>query len=1089
MTSSVTAPVSIFWSSREWALAIAALPAPGVLPCRTVLVPREGVAHSLRRELIRAGQSVALIGTRFVPSAVAAAEVLGAARVDFRTGEEALRPARLLTISRRGVHLEHFPPQLLRDRPGWDEAFARTIGDLEAAGLRPDDLRGPGTVATLRDIATVWQAADELAGSSWTIPRLYLEAARVLETSPQRWPFEGPTLATATGPGQAAQARFFRAIPGVAVGLLTARPVRSNYLARVEMLFGADAARALCRSAAPPPASGATERDLLASYLFEPPDVLAHGARPRSRGPDGTVSLEEHGGLDDEIEATADWVARQVIDGIALEDIAVLAPALDPFAGLIAERLARLPWPGGATPVYVAGGWPLTSTASGARALAAVRALRAHLGGVALAALLPALRTMPPTDATGAESHHLSHGAATDLVWSLGTPGGNPAHPEGALDWATRAAHREPTLAAQLERAQNAGDDDPEQAGLARRARDIERLLNDLRAVRPALEALVEVARLAVGGATLAALWPAFAAFLERWLLQPGDGPRVQVLLDERLAAAARDPTCGALVGDDALRIIEETILTLRLATGRFGEPAVYVCTVQDAVGLRFKAVRVVGLAEGYLPDPPREDPVLPDTLRAALAAGGARPVAPTTIADRALVGLHALDAVVRDAEARVALSAPRLDLERSQREPSSVLLEAAAALGRPNAVSGQPGAVIPDTQALRRDAFLPARTAALTFRRQLPLGEAAWQDGVAAGLLSIPDRWRTVPAIDLVRIERLIDAPEAGAMDGFLTSCGDVPVPGLTAEWPLSPSTLGTLLSCPHQFLLQRVLGLDEPAGPPPLREIGQPAYGALVHRVAEAFFRSHGAAFAGHGGTLDAWLELGGQFAERVLDEFLEEYPLVGAAVRGAQRQRLRDDIVDLVRHEWEAGASRRFVDVERPFGPVALPAGARELHVRGRIDRIDVEGGHTLVRDIKTGRAHPRRGNEVEPHPVLDAQIAIYGLVARLLAAKWGTPPRVRVAYTHINRGVAERAFRDDFEKVLAPAARGWLDVAARLLEARAFPRTPSADDCRFCAFRPVCGDGVYERALQLLRSGDDTCAAFLAIKGHAEREGEE
>ena len=93
-----------------------------------------------------------------------------------------------------------------------------------------------------------------------------------------------------------------------------------------------------------------------------------------------------------------------------LEEIAVLVPTLDPLAGLVADRIARLPWHDGLFPVYVAGGLPLSSFAGGARALAVVRALRAHLAADTLADVLPALRLVD-----GAE-RHLSRGAAMDLV-------------------------------------------------------------------------------------------------------------------------------------------------------------------------------------------------------------------------------------------------------------------------------------------------------------------------------------------------------------------------------------------------------------------------------------------------------------------------------------------------------------------------------------------------------------------------------------------------------------------------------------------------------------------------------------------------
>jgi RecB family exonuclease len=1049
----------VFWTTRDWAEAIATLPAGGPLPCRTVLVPRERVAHALRRELIRAGHAGALAGTRFIPGPAAAVAVLQAAGVEFTPGEEALRAIRLVTLFREPLPLRHFSTRLLQDKPGWDEAFARTITDLEAAGLSPEALEAERD-ARLADIATIWRALNRLAGASWTIARIHREAASILERQPTLWPFFGPTLAAATGHESAVEARFLRSIPGVTLSLLGARPVREGHLDRVEALFGRQARTALL---ATPPRASATERDLLASYFFEPPRVLGDPARPRSNGPDGTVQLEQHAGIEAEIEATADWVAAQVTDGIALEDIAVLVPSLDPLAALVAERLARLRWHDGTMPVHVAGGLPLIGTAAGARAMAVVRALQAHLAGDALADVLPALRT------TGENGRHLSRGAAMDLVWSLGTTGGNPARPDGALEWASRLAVREPQLETQLAAARAAGDD-PEKSGLARQARDLERLLADLKAARPAIEALVQVSRLVVARAPLVELWPAVRGFLADWLLQPGQGPRVQALLEESLATAAS--SCSALTGDDALRVIEDAIRTTRLPVSRYGEPAVYVGTVAGAVGLRFTAVRAINLAEGHLPPLPHEDPVVPDALRARLNM--------PTAGDRALAALHALDIAVRAAERRVALSSPRLDLHRSQREPSSVLLEAAAALARPNSATGERASGIPDTTALQRDAFIPARQAALRFRRAMPLMESAWHDAVAhatAGLpqgAGLPPGWRGSPALDLDRIARLPD-------DGLLgAAAADLIVPGLTPERPISPSALQTLLQCPYLYLHRNLLGLDEPACAPPLREIGQPAYGSFVHAVAEAIFRAHGAGFCAREGTLKDWLAAADPIVDQFFEDFLEQYPLVGDAVRNVQRERLRVDVHTLLTYEWQLGP-RRFVATERVFGepvPVTLALPGRMLFLRGKIDRIDADARRTLVRDLKTGRVSPRLGDAADPDPVGDVQIAVYGLVARQLARQWGTPAEVGVAY--VGRNGEERRFVDDFATVLAPAAREWLGVAAELLADRAFPRTADKEDCTYCCFRPVCGDRVYERAGQVLASGGDALKRLLTLK---------
>jgi RecB family exonuclease len=1067
-------PIEVLWSTRAWAQAIARLPASGPLPCRTVLVPRERVAHALRRELVRAGHEQALAGTLFITPIAAALAVLEAAGIACEPGEEALRRTRMLGLLRAGIRLEHFPLALLRDKPGWDEAFAHTISDLEAAALRPDALLAAAShqpadiAARLPDIATVWTALEEAAAPSWTTARILTEAASTLARTPAVWRFHGPALASLGAATTAAEAGFLRTIPGASLVILAGRPIRSHHVARLSALAGADIGPLLAATA--PSRASASEREILAAYLFESPDPLADSARPRSTGPDGTVDLEAHAGVEAELETTADWVARQILGEIPLEDIAVLVPSLDPLGCLVAERLARLPWHDGPLPVHVAGGLPLAGTAAGARTLAVIRALRAHLSGDSLVDVLPALR-MTGDDEPG----RLSRGAASDLVWSLGTAGGNSARPEGALEWATRAEARDGELEDALAEALAVAADDPEQSGLARSARDFERLLKNLRAARPALSALVAVAQLVLDGRPMRDLWPALREFLAGWLLEPGTGARIHALLDRELSGATGDGAFDTLTGDDALLLVEETLIGLRLRTGRFGDPAVYVGTLSGAVGLPFAAVRVMGLAEGHVPSPGREDPVLPDAVRAALGAA--------TSADRALAALHALDRVVRDTTARIALSVPRRDGEGTERQPSAVILEAAAALGRPDATTGRHTLAIPDTVALERDSFVPARREMMVFRRAMPLGETAWLDGVADRALGVLARWRTPGALDVGRVRTLLTTPAFGPLDGLLGD-GASSMPGLQPDRPISPTALKDLLQCPHLFLLGHLLGFDDPSSAPSLREIGQPAYGSLVHNVAEVFYRAYGAAFGARERTLDHWLDAANAVVEDRFTAFIGQYPLVGDVIRDQQRERLRSDVRDLLRHDW-AGAPRRFVAAERSFGrptAVELPVAGRTLFLRGRIDRIDVEGDRVLVRDLKTGRAHPRRGNEA-PDPVRDIQLAIYGLVTALQASAWDVSSRVAAAYTYVGRGTDERAYRTDFHETLEPAARTWLGVALDLLAGRTFPRTPDSEDCSYCRFRPVCGDAAYERAAAVL-VGSPTLAAFRDLKSGGE-----
>jgi hypothetical protein len=1068
--------VTVIDTTTSWAAAIAALPAAGLLPSRTVLMPSERHAHALRRALVRSGRPAVLAGTRFLGPLTGATEVLQTAGLSFSPDEDALRPARLIALFREDLPLEHFDLELLRTTRGWDDAFAAAIGDLEAAGLGPDDL--PATSAAARDVAQLWTRIVGDAGTSFSSARVYREAAALLTRNPRAWPFDGPTLALATGHEDAVAARFLASVPDVTLALRAARPISARHLERVEKLYGAGARRALEAHAvahARSTASRASERDLLGTYFLADAAVLADSERPRSSGPDGTVDLEEHAGVESELEATALWVTRQVLEAKRpFEEIAVLLPAQDPLAQLVADRLERLPFEGGPFPVYVAGGLPAISTAAGARVLAVLRALRSRLSAEALAPVLPALRLDG-----NAERTHLTHGEAMELAFGLGTAGGNAANAKGALEWSSRAAARVGELEAAIARART--DED----SAARELWRLERTLANLRAVRPALDALVEVAGAVVGGEPLAAVVEALVAFLSRWLLLPGEGATLPARLSESLAPACEGALGKALAGEDALEVVERHLLAMRIPRGRFGTPAVYVGTVAGAVGLDFEAVRVIGLCEGVLPSVPREDPVVPGALREALERAAPERVL-SRAEDRAAAQVHGLLAAVQGARAAIALSAPRLDLARTEREPASIFIDAAAALARPDASTGTPAGAVPDVAALQRDAFRPAAAATAAFRSAHPVTESSWLDRVARVAPELPPGWTSAPILDLGRLAAL-RAPVGplGPADGVLGPGDPFPeLPGVSPERPISASALQKLLQCPRMFLMTRILGWDEPAAAPSLREIDPLSYGSLLHRAVEVFYREHGVAFTARESTLGRWQKAARAVADREFDAFLAEYPLVGDGVRLKERERLHESVREFLDYDWE-GKGRRFVGVEVPFGkpdPLAVDAGGATLHVHGFIDRVDVEGGVTLVRDLKSGKAHPRVRAEAEPTPFVDVQLGLYQLAARKLAKPWGTTAKVAGAYAYASgRGeVEERAFRGD-AATLAKATGEWLATAAHLLQARAFPPSADEGDCEYCPFHVLCGDAAVARAREALAEVEDgPLARFRALK---------
>jgi RecB family exonuclease len=1072
----------ILQSISDWADAVARLQASGRLPVRTVIVPTERHAHGLRRALVTSGRASALAGTRFVGHLTLAHEVLAAGGLRRRPGEEGLRAARLLSIFAASPLLERFDLGLLRDTPGWPEAFAAAISDLEGTGLSPGRL--PSSSAQWRDVAALWRLVDEAAGESITAARAFGEATALLERGTRTAIPWGPTLAAVTGREPAVQLRFLRAIPNVTVALFAIRPVRNRPLDRVGALLGPAARDAL--AGAPAPREQATERDLLARYLFAPPEVLSDPARKRSRGPDGTVELSEHAGVEAEIEAAAEWVAREVLTArTPLADVAILLPTMDPFAAMVASRLARLPWANGPFPVHVAGGLPLSGTAGGARALGLLRSLASFLPAESVATLLPSLRI--PID----DRQHLTHAEAATLAWSLGTVGGNAAHREGALEWAPGAAARE----AQLARAVAALDEEP--VAEEREGYRLRPVLELVRAARPALEALVELARRVVADEQLSTLGPAIVAFLEEWMLDPGPGAPVHALLAGALAdLSSVRPSTGSgrtdprpvragpglerpgagslgssLKGASAIDLVEDRLLSLRIPTCRFGEPAVYVGTLAGAVELEFQAVRILGLAEGSLPSPVREDPVLPDSMRRE-----AEPLLVPLAEDRALGQLQAFDQAVRGARRAIALSVPHSDLERSEREASSLLLDAGAALGRPDPEALGP---IPSLASLTRTSFAPARVEAASFRGAHTLSAPQWQDR-AVRACEIHPSWVGEIHLDLARILSLSTSGGLGPAYGVLGDQGPFPpMPGLDPDRPISASALEKLVSCPLGFLFQRILHFDDPGGAPSVRELDALSYGGLFHEVAEAFYRAHGEAFVARKRTLPQWKAIARELADERLVSLLVAYPLVGTASREKERKRLLRDLESFLEYDWRLPLTR-FVGVELPFGydePVVLKVGGVPLHVRGYVDRIDIEGDHALLRDLKTGNDHPRTGDEANPTPSRDVQLGLYGLVARKLSARWGIPKELQAAYAYPRNG-EERAFRGDHAD-LDRATKSWLEVAASLMSERSFPPTPMTDRCTYCAYGPVCGDTAPARAAAALEDADGAVAEFLEL----------
>lgn len=935
--------------------------------------------------------------------------------------------------------LRYFGP--VADRPGFNRALARTIGELRLQSVDWNNLRRTGPPG--EDLA--WLGGEyerQLAGEDLAdLAGLYAAAAAVIAGGAHPW----------------------HGLPVVLWDVPLRYALERELVEAVVQRGGAAWEFALeAKTAASEPALERVRR-----YLFAP-ELPARSAL------DESVTCFSAPGEGLECVEIVRRVQALGAAGTPFDRIAVLLRAPERYQTLVEEAFRR-----GGVPVHLSHGGSRPDPAG--RAFLALLVCALENCSAARFAEYLSLAQVPREMKDGAPQRTAAawtapndevlasfYGAAPapeetgDTAASLITPAGwerlivDAAVVGGVERWRRRLQGLSHELRFQRSSVA-AGDEDRRQA-LDRR---IERLHNLERFALPVIEMLAGLPAQANWGAWLDRL----TELAETALRRPD--PVVSVLRELRPMEAI-----GPVTLDEVYGVLEDRLRFLLRdpATHRYGR--VFVSSIEEARGRAFDVVFLPGLAEGIFPRRAGEDPLLLDVHRVKVKAGLA------TKDDRVAEERELLR-IAAAAGRRLVFSYPRIDVGQARpRVPSFYALEIM------RAAEGW----LPDLKAFEKRAASATRA-----RLGWPAPEDRNQaiDDIEYDLARIAEI-RALPAEDRTGKGRyLVEANAILAralrthwrrwLKGWTQSDGMVE-PGAAARAVLdthrlnaraySATALQQFATCPYRFFLYAIHQLREREEAAGIEQLDPLTRGALFHKVQHELFVElrRRELLPLRASLMPDVLDM----ADRVLDEVAGQYAeQLAPAIPRVWKTEIEDIRSDLRGwlHDSRAGLLEWMpLDSEFEFD-TAVEGGFR---LRGAVDLIEEQAGKLRVTDHKTGKKpvdgilYTGGGKVLQP---LLYSLAVEAVLKRPVL-------RGRLYYcTH-------RGGYDELEIVFSAVAKNniltLLESIDRHVEKGFLPAAPEPGACSRCEYRAACGSYEEQR---VARKPAKTLAGLQHIRGMA------
>ncbi len=463
----------------------------------------------------------------------------------------------------------------------------------------------------------------------------------------------------------------------------------------------------------------------------------------------------------------------------------------------------------------------------------------------------------------------------------------------------------------------------------------------------------------------------------------------------------------------------------------QFQGGGIFVGDVMSARGLSWPLVILLGLVEKSFPRVIREDPLLTDEERTRIS-----PDLPRKLdgyeEERLLFSL-----TTEAAREKLVLGYPRLEPSTSRPRVASFLLLEYAGVNNFRAL---------DERAVRIP-LSPVRPIAG------PLNEREFDLGALQSVVDKHSYLRHVSTLLAEGVENAGSRWRERALTPYDGLLGSADARELLRErfglekLVISATSLEDFFGCPFYYFQKHVLGIERWEEPEAALSIDALDLGSLYHAILEDYYRSHASDIA--------------TVAEKHFGEFQRRGVTGYPTVWEVKKQIIVEELGAFIERDRNASVGWRPTDFEKEFRAIAV---APPVRLRGTIDRIDRsdDGNRARILDYKTGRV-PRHVRDDSLAGGETLQLPLYILAAENLL------PKVRVdsasyLYFTLRGGYRTVTFTHEALDAQRPALSNLLDTAASMIRDGVFAQYATAEGCRQCDYRAICGNGIlklYER----------------------------